>query len=130
MKWKYFLLIALVACSDSTGEKMDMPGIYARNHADQLDEDSFTRLYDTLEIKVQGDPRRMMFDIIRRYETLKIVDGKVLQPERVTRRWTGTLEEKSQTITVFGHAKLISFYPESNSLKLGNVEYFKIKGKS
>jgi hypothetical protein len=130
MRWKCFVLIALVACSGSTGDKMDMPGIYARYHADQLDEDSFTRLYDTLEIKVQGHPRRKMFDIIRRYETFQIVDGKELPAERKIRRWTGTLEETSQTITVFGHTRVISFYPDSNSLKLGNVQYFKIKRKS
>jgi hypothetical protein len=126
MKWICLIFINLVfACCGKEG----MPGTYVRYSENQLDEDSFTRVYDTLVIAVQGHPSRKIYDIIRRYGTLKIIDGKILPVEYKIRRWTGTLEEQSQTIIVFGQARLISFYPKNNSLKLGSTEYFKIKRK-
>jgi hypothetical protein len=121
-----FVVICCAGC-DSGIDKSFIPGTYIQYSQLHLDEDSYTRIHDTIEIESSGKTGKEAYRIIRRYTTFKTVDGKALQPEHKTRRWTGTFWQNSQTLFVNESGKLISFYPEANSIMLGSVAYKKLQ---
>jgi hypothetical protein len=92
----------------------------------QLDEDSRTRVYDTLEIQNTGAVGKEVYRIVRRYRTFKTIDGKPQEPEQKVNRWTGTFREDNQTLLVNESGKLILFYPDTDAIMLGSAVYTKI----
>lgn len=121
------LVFACCAGCDSGIDKNFIPGTYIQYSQLHLDEDSYTRIHDTIEIESSGQAGREVYKITRRYTTFKTVDGKALEPEHKRSRWTGAFWQNSQTIFVNESGKLISFYPEANSLMLGSVSYKKLQ---
>lgn len=131
MKVNYLVIIGLVfsACAgcNLSVDTSTIPGTYIQYSELHHDEDSYTRLFDTLEIERLGKVTGENYKIIRRYKTFKTVDGKALEPEYKTRRWTANFREKSQTLMVNESGKVIAFYPGSNAIMLGGVAYKKMQ---
>lgn len=128
MRVGYLLMLCLIftfcaRCKPGI-DKGIIPGTYTQYTELHHDEDSFTRLFDTLDIQSSG---KEVYNVIRRYRTFKTVDGRALEPEYKTRRWTGDYREKSQTILVNETGKVITFYPESDAITLGGVSYKKME---
>jgi hypothetical protein len=132
LKLKIMSVIQLIIVSlvltvfSGCGSGMDtsiIPGTYIQYTELNHDEDSHTRIFDTLEIQNTGK----VYRIARRYRTFKMVDGKAMEPEYRTRRWTGHYREKSETLLINESGRVISFYPESNAIMLGGVPYKKME---
>jgi len=117
-------LVALLCAVCNTGSKKSfIPGSYVRYAELKHDEDSHTRLYDTLEIVRSGK----LYRVSRRYKAFKVLDGKTLEPEYKVRHWTGQYNDATGTLLVNERGKVISFYRESNTITMGGLVYKKIR---
>ena len=96
-----------------------MPGVYVNSAGGE-----FSVASDTLEVElVEGNN----YVIHRRTGFNLVTDGKIGKREYEVEKWVGVYSPDTQVLTETKKGKLISFFPDSVSLTVGQRVYKKIK---
>lgn len=120
---KILIILCAIAVTIVTACKSDkvrpfIPGTYINNAGGE-----FSIANDTLVIEPSESNN---FNIHRKTGFNLINDGKVGKREYETESWNGIYDEDTKTLTETKKGKLITFYPDSAKLMVGNRTYNKI----
>jgi hypothetical protein len=122
MKTLFFLCAAAVLCiaactTDKT--RSFIPGTYVNSAGGE-----FSVADDTLVIEPAESNN---FTIQRKTGFNVITDGKKGNRQYETEQWNAIYDDGTKSLTETRKGKIITFYPESNTLKVGKREYQKLK---
>ncbi|WP_133248477.1 hypothetical protein [Pedobacter yonginense] len=95
-----------------------IPGTYINNAGSE-----FSIANDTLVIEPSENSS---FYIHRKTGFNLVTDGKIGKREHETENWNAVYDESSRKLTEIKKGKLITFYPDSAKIKVGNRTYQKI----
>ncbi|MFC4212453.1 hypothetical protein ACFOWA_14735 [Pedobacter lithocola] len=121
MKTLFFLcavavLFATACTTDKT--RSFIPGTYVNSAGGE-----YSVADDTLVIEPSGSNN---FSILRKTGFNVVTDGKKGKRQYETERWNAIYDDGTKTLTETRKGKLITFYPETGTLKVGKREYKKI----
>ncbi|RZJ83695.1 MAG: hypothetical protein EOO20_22330 [Chryseobacterium sp.] len=109
---------ALFAGCTSDKVRDFMPGVYVNSASGE-----FSVASDTLEVQfVEGNN----YVIHRRTGFNLVTDGKIGKREYEMEKWSAVYSPDTQGLTETKRGKLISFFPDSGSLSVGQRSYKKI----
>lgn len=120
---KHLIIICAIAVSIVTACKTDnirsfIPGTYINNAGSE-----YSIANDTLVI----EPSKSNIFYVHRKTGFNLVsDGKIGKREHETENWNAVFDEETETLTETKKDKLITFFPDSAKLKVGNRSYQKI----
>lgn len=120
---KNLIILCAIAASMITACKTDnirsfIPGTYINNARSE-----FSIANDTLVI----EPSESNIFYINRKTGFNLVNGgKIGKLEHETENWNAVFDEGTKILTETKKGKLITFYPDSAKLKVGNRTYQKI----
>lgn len=122
MKTLFYLcaiaVLFVTACNtDKTREFI--PGTYVNSAGSE-----YSVANDTLVIKPAESNN---YSIQRKTGFNVITDGKKGKRQYETEQWNAIYDEGTKTLTETRKGKLITFYPETGTLKVGKREYTKLR---
>ncbi len=117
------LILCAIAVSMITACKTDnirsfIPGTYINNASSEFSIANDTLVIEPSESNVFYINRKTGFNLVN--------DGKIRKREYETENWNAVFDECTNTLTETKKGKLITFYPDSLRLKVGNRSYQKI----
>lgn len=120
---KNLIILCAIAVSLITACKTDnirsfIPGIYINNTGSE-----FSIANDTLVIEPSENNS---FHLHRKTGFNLVADGKVGRREYETENWNAIYDESTKVLTEIKKGKLITFYPDSAKIKVGNRTYQKL----
>ncbi|MFC3559498.1 hypothetical protein [Pedobacter jamesrossensis] len=110
------ILFATACTTDKT--RSYIPGTYVNSAGGE-----YSVANDTLVIEPAESNN---FTIQRKTSFNVITDGKKGKRQHETEQWSAIYDEGTKTLTETRKGKLITFYPETGTLKVGKREYKKI----
>lgn len=110
-------LVMTIACKTEKIRSF-IPGTYINKAGSE-----FSIANDTLVIEPSESN---IFYIHRKTGFNLVTDGKIGKREYEIENWNAVFDEKTKTLTETKKGKLITFYPDSLRLKVGNRSYQKI----
>jgi hypothetical protein len=122
MKTSIYLLLVLLLFSMACQQKKTLnfiPGVYV-NHS----KGSYSVADDTLVIHLLEGSK---YEILRRTGFNRVVDGKAGKREYETETWNGVYDAGTGVVNESRYGKVLSFFPDSGLLRVGNRTYKKIK---
>ncbi|MBC6112813.1 hypothetical protein ACFOG5_19475 [Pedobacter fastidiosus] len=121
MKIKIILMVLsfaiLFACNPKNNRSF-LPGIYVNNAAGKYSVASDTLVIEAVEGNRFELNRKTGFNLIR--------DGKKGKREYETEKWNPVYDEETGVLTESRRGKTLTFYPDSNVLKIGSRSYQKV----
>lgn len=113
--------LLLLSCREfSDRVKTSIPGTYMASW-----KTTFSVAVDTLTITVSSTGGDAYF-IVRRTHLQFINAAKNREPEYAISKWQGYYRPTDKTIIVQVNGRILSFNPESKSLRMGNLVYRKL----
>lgn len=112
------IAVFTTACQQERG-KAFIPGTYV-NHA----KGTYALADDTLVIRLSEGQN---YEVLRRTGFNRILNGKLKKREHETETWRAVYDEKTGVLKETRYGKVITFYPDSVKLRVGNREYNKLK---
>lgn len=117
------IILAAVALLLVTACKQDktrdfIPGTYINDAAGDYSVASDTLVIEASEANNYLIHRKTGFN--------RIIDGKKGKREYETEEWQAIYDENTKSLTEIRRGRLITFYPDSGSLRVGVREYHKI----
>jgi len=117
----YFCAIALLFFTACTTDKTRefIPGTYVNSAGSE-----YSVANDTLVIEPAESNN---FSILRKTGFNVITDGKKGKRQHETELWNAIYNEGTKTLTETRKGKIITFYPETGTMKVGKREYTKLR---
>lgn len=121
MKALFYLVAAAVlhftACNNDKTRSF-VPGTYLNSAGGEYSVADDTLFIEPAESNNYVIQRRTGFNVI--------TDGKKGERQYETEQWNAIYDEGTKSLTETRKGKIITFFPESNTLKVGKREYQKI----
>lgn len=120
---KHLIMLCAIAVLLTTACTTDkthsfIPGTYVNSAGGEYSVADDTLAIEPAESNNYRIHRRTGFNLIR--------DGKKGKRQYETEQWNASYDEGTKSMTETRQGKIITFYPESNSLRVGTREYHKI----
>lgn len=112
------IAVSLITACKTHNIRPFIPGTYINNAGSE-----FSIANDTLVIEPSESNS---FYIHRKTGFNLVTDGKIGKREYETENWNAIYDESTKVLTETKKGKLITFYPDSAKLKVGNRTYQKI----
>ncbi|RYE28135.1 MAG: hypothetical protein EOP48_33830 [Sphingobacteriales bacterium] len=110
--------VALITACKTDNTRSFIPGTYINDARSE-----FSIANDTLVIEPSESN---IFYIHRKTGFNLVTDGKIGKREYETENWNAVFDKGTNTLTETKKGKLITFYPDSAKLKVGNRTYQKL----